>query len=69
MKILKFKELETVKTLLSFPDEGIEGDEVGTIVAVFTVLNEAYEVEFVNNDGVVRLVTSTPIKKIIWETT
>jgi hypothetical protein len=48
---LKFNELEVVKTLVNFPEEGIKKDETGTIVAVFTKPNEAYEVEFVNNDG------------------
>lgn len=48
---MKFNELEVVKTAVAFPDKGIEKGEIGTIVAVFTIPNEAYEVEFVNNDG------------------
>lgn len=48
---MKFNELEVVKTLKKFPENGIKVGEVGTVVAVFTSPNEAYEVEFVNNDG------------------
>ena len=48
---MKFNELEVVKTLKDFPENGIKSGEIGTIVAAFTSPNEAYEVEFVNNDG------------------
>jgi len=48
---MKFNELEVVKTLKAFPEEGIKTGDVGTIVMAFTVPNEAYEVEFVNSDG------------------
>ena len=48
---MKFNELEVVKTLKDFPEEGIKTGDVGTIVMVFTNPNEAYEVEFVNSDG------------------
>ncbi|MCL1853868.1 MAG: DUF4926 domain-containing protein [Peptococcaceae bacterium] len=51
---MKFKELETVKTLKDFPDEGITRGDIGTIVMAFTIPNEAYEVEFVNSDGTTR---------------
>ena len=48
---MKFDELQVVKTLIAFQGENIEQGEKGTIVACFTVPNEAYEVEFVNDDG------------------
>jgi len=48
---MKFKELEVVKTLKDFPEKGIKIGDVGTIVMAFTVPNEAYEVEFVDDDG------------------
>ena len=51
---MKFNESETVKTLKDFPEEGITKGDIGTIVMVFRTPNEAYEVEFVNNDGTTR---------------
>jgi len=51
---MKFGELEVVKTTVSFPDEGIEKDEIGTIVIAFTIPYEAYEVEFADHNGVTR---------------
>ena len=48
---MKFNELDAVKTLKSFPDDGIRMGEIGTIVVAFNTPNEAYEVEFLNNDG------------------
>ena len=51
---MKFKELQYVKTMKDFPSEGISKNERGTIVLCFTAPDEAYEVEFVNNDGSTR---------------
>jgi len=51
---MKFNELETIKTLKDFPEEGIKKGDIGTIVMAFTTPNEAYEVEFVNGDGTTR---------------
>ena len=48
---MKFNELEAVKTLINFPDEKIKKGDIGTVVMVFHKPNEAYEVEFVNEDG------------------
>ena len=48
---MKFNELEAVKTLRDFPEEGIMMGDIGTIVMAFSIPNEAYEVEFVNSDG------------------
>jgi hypothetical protein len=51
---MKFNELESVKTLKDFPEEGVRVGDIGTIVMVFALPNEAYEVEFVNGDGTTR---------------
>jgi len=48
---MKFNELEVVKTLISFPEEGIDKGEIGAVIDVYTRPEEAYEVEFVNEDG------------------
>ncbi len=48
---MKFDELQVVQTLIAFPKENIEIGEIGTIVACFMVPNEAYEVEFVYDNG------------------
>ena len=48
---LKFNELDTVKTLINFPEKGVAKCELGAIVHVFWEPCEAYEVEFVNEDG------------------
>jgi len=51
---MKFEEHQVVKTLIDFSENGINVGEIGTVVVCFTVPNEAYEVEFVNNDGSTR---------------
>ena len=48
---MKFNELDVVKSLKNFKEKKIIKGEIGVIVIVFTVPNEAYEVEFVNSDG------------------
>ena len=48
---MKFKELDVVKVLIDFPEEKIKKDETGTVVLTHSVPTEAYEVEFVNDDG------------------
>jgi len=48
---MKFCEIDVVKTTKDFPKEGIKKGEIGTIVMVYTDPHEAYEVEFVNDDG------------------
>ena len=48
---MKFSELDVVKTNLDFPEYEIERGEIGTVVVVFKHPKEAYEVEFVNDDG------------------
>jgi hypothetical protein len=64
---LRFKELDIVKTLVDFPKEAIKKGEFGAIVAVFANPNEAYEVEFVNDDGTTKAmitILSEQIEKI-----
>ena len=48
---MKFNELDSVKTQKNFPEDGIKMGDIGKIVMAFSTPNEAYEVEFVNNDG------------------
>jgi len=48
---LKFKELEVVRTTVSFPEFNINKGDSGTIVIAFTSPHEAYEVEFVCKNG------------------
>lgn len=48
---MKFVELEVVRLLKDQPQEGLKAGELGTIIVAFPTPNEAYEVEFVDNDG------------------
>ena len=48
---MKFDEYQVVKVLKDFPKENILAGDIGTIVVCFTIPNEAYEVEFVKEDG------------------
>ncbi len=45
------KELDTVKTLVALPEEGIAAGSVGVVLEVFTFPSQAYLVEFANSDG------------------
>ena len=49
--IMKFEELQVVKVLINFNDENIRAGDTGTVVFCFTKPSEAYEVEFINDDG------------------
>jgi len=51
---MKFNDLDVVKTLIDFPDEGIKKSEIGTVVMPYNKPHEAYEVEFVNDDGITK---------------
>jgi hypothetical protein len=51
---MKFSELDGVKTLKNFSEHGIQKGDIGTVIIAFTVPNEAYEVEFVDETGVPR---------------
>jgi hypothetical protein len=56
---MKFNELDGVRTLKAFPEEGIIKGEIGTVLIVFTKPYEAYEVEF--NDGTGRPKATFPV--------
>ncbi|MCL2358064.1 MAG: DUF4926 domain-containing protein, partial [Defluviitaleaceae bacterium] len=51
---MKFECHQAVKTLINFPEHNVSSGEIGAVVVCFTTPNEAYEVEFVNNDGSTR---------------
>ncbi|MEA9733291.1 DUF4926 domain-containing protein [Xanthomonas campestris] len=61
-----FKVNDVVHTVVDIPRGGIVSGSVGAIVHVFSVPDEAYEVEFVDTDGkIVALLTlaASEIKK------
>ena len=66
---MKFADHDVVRTLIDFPDENIKKGETGTVVMPFSNPYEAYEVEFVNDDGTTRaMVTILPehIEEVHW---
>jgi hypothetical protein len=48
---MSFDELDTVVILNDYPNEGINKGDIGVVVSVHTVPNEAYEIEFVDDEG------------------
>lgn len=48
---MKFNEMDLVRTLIDFPNEGIGKGEIGTVIIAFTKPQEAYEVEFDDGNG------------------
>jgi len=48
--------LDAVKTRKDFWEKGVRKGDIGTIVISFTTPNEAYEVEFVNGDGITKAI-------------
>ncbi|MCJ8010985.1 DUF4926 domain-containing protein [Paenibacillus sp. KQZ6P-2] len=48
---MRFNELDTVVILNDYPNEGLKKGDIGVIVSVHEIPNEAYEVEFVDDDG------------------
>ena len=48
---MKFNEMDLVRTIRSFPEEGIKLGDIGTVVIAFTNPQEAYEVEFDDGNG------------------
>ena len=54
-----FELLDGVKLLTDLPDEGLRCGQVGTVVHIFTHPHEAYEVEFLDNNG--RAVAMLPL--------
>lgn len=43
--------LDTIKILRPLPEEGVEAGAVGVIIAIFDDPDEAYEVEFSDEEG------------------
>ncbi|ASB89493.1 DUF4926 domain-containing protein [Bacillus sonorensis] len=48
---MKFEQYETVVLIEDDPTEDLKKGEVGTVVMIFTEPEEAYEVEFVDEEG------------------
>ncbi|SHH85570.1 DUF4926 domain-containing protein [Clostridium intestinale] len=53
---MKFDLNDTVMVLKNYLNEGILKGELGAIVEVYTKPHEAYEVEFVDEDGKVKAI-------------
>ena len=53
---MKFNDIDVVKTLIDFPNEKIKKEEIGTVVMPYSEPHEAYEVEFVNDDGTTKAI-------------
>lgn len=53
---MKFDLNDTVMVLKNYLNEGILKGELGAIVEVYTKPHEAYEVEFVDEDGKVKVI-------------
>lgn len=51
---MDFEVYETVIVLEDEPNEGINKGDIGTIIMVFDTPNNAYEVEFVDEEGRVK---------------
>lgn len=51
---MKFVEYDTVVLLKDCKDEGVEKGDIGAIIMVYAKPKEAYEVEFVDEDGNVK---------------
>jgi uncharacterized protein DUF4926 len=45
------KELDVVTLTTALPDQSLEAGAIGTVVHVFQTPNTAFEVEFVDDDG------------------
>lgn len=51
---MKFNEFDTVVLLKDYPDEGLRKGDIGAVVMVHIEPNEAYEVEFVDEEGITK---------------
>ena len=51
---MNYEVYETVKVLEDEPNEGIKKWDIGTIIMIYDTPNEAYEVEFVDEEGRVK---------------
>lgn len=59
-------ELDVIALKVDRPDLGLKAGEEGTIVMKFD--DEAYEVEFVNEDGTTRAMATFPVDEVevVW---
>ena len=48
------RENDVVKLLVDRPDDGVMSGELGAVLCVFDIPNEAYEVEFAGENGTPR---------------
>ena len=48
---MKFKELDVVRLIKAVPGTRLHAGDVGAVVMTYTNPREAYEVEFVDEDG------------------
>jgi hypothetical protein len=51
---MSINELDTVVILGDYPNEGLTKGDIGVIVSVHTIPNEAYEIEFVDESGMTK---------------
>lgn len=51
---MKFSEYDTVVLTNDYESEGLKKGGIGAVLMVYTEPNEAYEVEFVDDDGEVK---------------
>ncbi|MGG4341391.1 DUF4926 domain-containing protein [Paenibacillus lautus] len=51
---MSFNELDTVVILNDYPNEGLKKGDIGVVVSVHTIPNEAYEIEFVDESGITK---------------
>ena len=49
---MRFLEHDTVKLVRNITEKGLTKGTIGVIVAVYSIPNEAYEVEFVDDFGI-----------------
>jgi hypothetical protein len=48
---MKFEELDVVRLTRDFPEHGLKSGDTGTVVMAFRHPDEAYTVEFSNQEG------------------
>ena len=42
---------DVVQLIVDLPEEGLKKNDIGAVIEVFDIPNEAFEVEFLNEDG------------------
>ena len=51
---MKFLECDTVILINDYESEGLKKGDIGAVLMVYTEPNEAYEVEFIDDNGEVK---------------